>query len=61
MILLGKVLILLGTITLVLYLWLVTDPRTDALSPAVMVGMPLLIVSCYVVGFFARFIRMPKR
>jgi uncharacterized membrane protein HdeD (DUF308 family) len=61
MILLGKVLILLGTITLVLYLWLVTDPRTDVLSPAVMVGLPLLIVSCYVVGFFARFIRMPKR
>jgi hypothetical protein len=60
MILLGKVLILLATISLMLYLWLVTDPFTDTLSPTIMVGLPLLIVSCYLVGFFARFIRIPK-
>jgi hypothetical protein len=57
--LLGKVLIALGTIVFVLFIWVATDPYGD-LTPLVMLGMPLLVLSLYAMGFLARFIRMPK-
>ena len=58
--LLGKTLIILGTIVLLLFLWVVTDPLIQPPSPVVMVGMPMMILALYVVGFLARFIKMPK-
>ncbi len=58
--LLGKALIVSGTIVLLLFLWVVTDPLTQPPSPLVMVGMPMMILALYVVGFLARFIKLPK-
>jgi hypothetical protein len=58
--LLGNVLIVLATIVLVLFFWVVTDPVIQPPNPLVMLGMPTMILSLYVVGFLARFIRLPK-
>ena len=58
--LLGKTLIILGTIVLLLFLWVVTDPLVQPPSPLVMVGMPMMVLALYVVGLLARFIKMPK-
>ena len=58
--LLGSVLIVLATIVLMLFFWVITDPVVQPPSPLVMLGMPTMILSLYVVGFLARFIRLPK-
>ena len=58
--LLGNALIVLATIVLVLFFWVVTDPLVQPPSPLVMIGMPTMILALYVVGFLARFIRLPK-
>jgi len=58
--LLGKALIISGTIVLVLYFWVVTDPLIQPPSPLVMIGMPMMVLALYVVGFLARFIKLPK-
>ncbi len=57
---LGNVLIVLATIVLLLFLWVVTDPAVQPPSPLVKLGMPTMVLSLYVVGCLARFIRLPK-
>ncbi len=58
--LLSDVLIALATVVFLLFLYALTDPKTEPLSLLVVIGMPVLAGALFVLGAVARFVRLPE-
>ena len=57
---LSDVLVILATAVFLLFLYVVTNPKLEPPSTSVMIGIPVLVVTLFVLGIAARFIKLPK-
>lgn len=58
--LLSNVLVVMATLLFLLFLYAVSSPKIEPPTGTVLIGMPILVASLFVLGIAVRFVKLPK-